>query len=168
MQILFEDTWGGGLGAGGEEDDRGWDGWMASLTRWMWVWVKSGSWWWTGRPGVLQFMGSQRVGHDWVTELNSTELILNWNLCLLESPTSRVLPWTPVELWRREWCVHTKSLQSCPTLCDPMDCSPPGSSVHGTLVHGQEYWYALPFPSWPRDWTCVSLVSCTGRQVRYH
>ena len=59
-----------GLGAGGEGDDRGWDGWMASLTRWTWVWVNSGSWWWTGRPGVLWFMGSQRVGHDWVTELN--------------------------------------------------------------------------------------------------
>ena len=58
-----------GLGAGGEGDDRGWDGWMASLTWWTWVWVNSGSWWWTGRPGVLQFMGSQRVGHDWVTEL---------------------------------------------------------------------------------------------------
>ena len=63
-----------GLGAGGEGDDRGWDGWMASRTRWMWVWVNSGSWWWTGRPGVLWFMGSQRVGHDWATELNWTEL----------------------------------------------------------------------------------------------
>ena len=59
-----------GLGAGGQGDNRGWDGWMASLTRWTWVWVNSGSWWWTGRPGVLRFMGSQRVGHDWVTELN--------------------------------------------------------------------------------------------------
>ena len=59
-----------GLGAGREGDDRGWDGWMISPTRWMWVWVNSGSWWWTGRPGVLSFMGSQRVGHDWATELN--------------------------------------------------------------------------------------------------
>ena len=59
-----------GLGAGGEGDDRGWDGWMASLTRWTWVWVNSRGWWWTGRPGVLRFMGSQRVGHDWATELN--------------------------------------------------------------------------------------------------
>ena len=59
-----------GLGAGGEGDDRGWDGWMASLTQWTWVWVNSGSWWWTGRPGVLQFMGLQRVRHDWATELN--------------------------------------------------------------------------------------------------
>ena len=58
-----------GLGAGREGDNRGWDGWMASLTRCTWIWVNSGSWWWTGRPGVLQFMGSQRVGHDWATEL---------------------------------------------------------------------------------------------------
>ena len=59
-----------GLGAGGKGDDRWWDGWMASSTRWTWVWVNSGSWWWTGRPGVLRFVGSQRVGHDWATELN--------------------------------------------------------------------------------------------------
>ena len=58
-----------GLRAGGEGDDWGWDGWMASLTRWMWVWVNSGSWWWTGRPGMLRLMGSQRVGHDWATDL---------------------------------------------------------------------------------------------------
>ena len=60
------------LKAGGEGDDRGWDGWMASLTWWTWVWVSSGNWWWTGRPGVLRFMGSQNVGHNWVTELNWT------------------------------------------------------------------------------------------------
>ena len=64
-----------GLGAGGEGDDRGWDGWMASLTRWTWVWVNFGSWWWTGRPGVLRFMGSQRVRHDWATELNWTDSV---------------------------------------------------------------------------------------------
>jgi len=64
-----------GLGAGGEGDDRGCDGWMASLTRWTWVWVNSGSWWWTGRPGVLRFMGLQRVGHNWATELNWTKSI---------------------------------------------------------------------------------------------
>jgi len=64
-----------GLGARGEGDDRGWDGWMASLTRWTWVSVNSGSWWWTGRPGVLGFMGSQRVGHDWATDLIWSDLI---------------------------------------------------------------------------------------------
>ena len=56
------------LKAGG--DDRGWDGWMASPIWWTWVWVSSRSWWWTGRPGVLQSMGSQRGGHYWATELN--------------------------------------------------------------------------------------------------
>ena len=61
-----------GLGAGGKGDNKGWDRWIASPTWWTWVWVNSGSWWWTGRPGVLQFMGSQRVGHNWVTELNWT------------------------------------------------------------------------------------------------
>ena len=63
------------LRAGGEGDNRGWDGWMASLTQWTWVWVNSGSWWWTRRPGVLLSMGSERVRHDWATELNWTELI---------------------------------------------------------------------------------------------
>ena len=76
-----------GLGAGGEGDNRGWDGWMASLTQWTRVWVNSGSWWWTGRPGMLRFMGSQGVGHDWVTELNWTKSktvlsILNWSFFL--------------------------------------------------------------------------------------
>ena len=64
----------GGIGAEGEGNDRGWDGWMASLTKWTWVWLNSRSWWWIGRPGVLQFMGSQRAGHDWAIELNWTEV----------------------------------------------------------------------------------------------
>ena len=64
-----------GLGTGGEGKDRGWDGWMALLTRWTWVWVNSGSCWWTGRPGVLRFMGLQRVGHDWATDLFWSEWI---------------------------------------------------------------------------------------------
>ena len=53
-----------------EGDNRGWDGWMSSPTQWMWVWESSGSWWWTGKPGMLQSTGAQRVIHDWVTELN--------------------------------------------------------------------------------------------------
>ena len=65
-----------GLGTRGEGGDRGWDGWMASRTQWTWVWVNSRSWWWRGRPGVLRFMGSQRVGHDWTTELNWLIFIL--------------------------------------------------------------------------------------------
>ena len=60
--------------------NRGWDGWMASPTQWTWVWVNYGSWWWTGRPGMLWFMESQRVGHDWETELSWTELNYSWGL----------------------------------------------------------------------------------------
>ena len=58
------------LRTGEEGEGRGWDGWMALPTQWTWVWVDSGSWWWTGRPGVLRFMWSQKVGHNWATELN--------------------------------------------------------------------------------------------------
>ena len=57
-------------------------GWMASLTQWTWVWASSGSWWWTGRPGVLQTMGSQRVRHDWVTEQQQNTPLLMFNLYL--------------------------------------------------------------------------------------
>ena len=63
------------LKAGGEGDNREWDCWMTSLTQWTWVWVKPRSWWWTGRPGMLRSMGSQRVGLNWVTELSWIELI---------------------------------------------------------------------------------------------
>ena len=73
------------LKAGGEGDSRGWDDWMASLTQWTWVWVNSGSWWWTGRPGELRFMGSQRVGHDWAIELNW----LLYFMCMNPSQHSR-------------------------------------------------------------------------------
>ena len=61
------------LKAGGEGDDRGWDGWMASPTQWTWVWVSAGCWWWTGKLGMLQAMGLQRVRHSWATEMNWTE-----------------------------------------------------------------------------------------------
>ena len=78
----------------GEGDDRGWDSWMASLTQWTWVWASSRSWWWTGKPGVLQSMESQRFRHNWVTEL--TELLSHvWFF---------VTPWTaasqaPLSMW---------------------------------------------------------------------
>ena len=65
-----------GLKAGGEGDDRGWDGWMASPTQWTWVWVSSGSWQMDREPGVLQSMGSQRVRHDWVTELTEKKIFI--------------------------------------------------------------------------------------------
>ena len=78
------------LRARGEGDDRGWDGWMASLTQWTWVWVNSGSWWWTGKPGVLRFMGLQRVRHNWATELNWMDIVEDFNYpirCYLSEAT---------------------------------------------------------------------------------
>ena len=63
------------LNVGGEGDDRRWDGWMAWLTQWIWAWVNSRSWWWTGRPGRLQSMGLQRVGHEWATELHVIKIL---------------------------------------------------------------------------------------------
>ena len=104
------------LRAGGEGDDRGWDGWMASRTRWTWVWGNSGSWWWTGRPGVLQPVESQRVGHDLASEqqLNTmmtfisraclsfpsqTSYPLNTNCSLLpQPPATTILPSFSVNL----------------------------------------------------------------------
>ena len=86
-----------GLGAGGEGDNRGWDGWMASPTWWTWVWVNSESWWWTGRSGVLRFTRSQRVGHDRTTELNWTVVILS----LLSYPS-------PGFLKENDKCVFSK------------------------------------------------------------
>ena len=82
----------------GEGDDRGWDGWMASPTQWNWVWVDSGSWWWTGRAGVLQFMGSVRVGHNWATELN-------WTWGLTVQFISNLLIW-PTVMWFHQSILH--------------------------------------------------------------
>ena len=69
----------------GEGDDRGRDCWVASLTQWTWVWVGSRSWWWTGKPGMLQPMRSQRVRHDWVTEINIIEWFTSSNNFLMNS-----------------------------------------------------------------------------------
>ena len=85
------------LRVGGEGDDRGWDGWMASPTQWTWVWVDSGSWWWTGRPGVLQSTGSQRVRHTWATELSVYIHLISVCVCVcsvVQSCLILVTPWT--------------------------------------------------------------------------
>ena len=97
---------------------------MALPSQCTWVWVNSRNWWWTGRPGVLWFMGSQKVRYDWATELN----------------------WTDIR--ERESDAATaaaKSLQSCPTLCDPIDSSPPGSPVSGILQARTLEWVAISF-----------------------
>ena len=80
------------LKVGGEGDVRGWDGWMASLTQCTWVWVASRNLWWTGKPGVLQSMGLQRVSHDWVTELTDWNSIMVVFTLLIVNPFSWMLP----------------------------------------------------------------------------
>ena len=106
------------LKAWGEGDNRGWDSWMASPTRWTWFWASSKSWWWTGKPGMLQSMGWQRVRHDWVTELN-------WTSYKLHISFGYNCTFSSVQL--------SSVTQLCPTLCDPMNCSTPGLPVHHQL-----------------------------------
>ena len=121
------------LRAGGEGDNREWDGWMALLIRWTQVWVDSGRWWWTGRLGVLWFMGSQRVRHDWVIKLN----------------------------WSKIYLKESEVSQSCLKLCDPMDYKLPHSSIHGILQARVLEWVAISFSegsSEPRDQTQVSRI----------
>ena len=89
------------LKAGGEGDDRGWDGGRASLTRWTWAWVNSGSWWWTGRPGVMRFKGLQRVGYDWATELTDWLLHPTHRNCVISNCFTK-------EIWGRK--IHFPSL----------------------------------------------------------
>ena len=84
-------------------DNRRWDGWMASATRWTWVWVNSGIWWWTGRPGMLQFMGSQRVGYDWATELNWINVFLGGKEAACNAGAWSSVPWSKMIPWRRKW-----------------------------------------------------------------
>ena len=118
-----------------EDEMAGWHHWLNEC-----VWVNSGSWWWTGRPGVLQFLGSQRVGHEWATELNWTELNPLWLGCVY----SDVL------------CVCA---QSCPTVYDSIDCSPSGISVHGFSRQELE-WVAFTISRWssqPRDGIHIAL-----------
>ena len=114
--------------AGGEGDDKGWDGWMASPTWWTWVWASSRSWWWTGKAGVLQSMGSQRVGHNWVIRTSFSSkmtglfyLLTFKNNILLKSSFERTLWFWPL-------CPQTRSL---PFLCPP-------SSAVASVAHSPE------------------------------
>ena len=86
----------------GEGDDRGWDDWIASPTQWTWVSVNSRSWWWTGRPGVLQFMGSQLVGHNWATELNWKCLSYNTDNMFQKNFLTKHAAWLLKELDQKE------------------------------------------------------------------
>ena len=135
------------LNAAPEGDNRGWDGWMASLTQWKWVWVNSRSWCWTGRPGVLQSMGSQRVGHNWVTELNWTELILIRRASQVAQLVKKLLaiqetPETWILLLGWEDSLEEGTATHCSTLAwripwteEPVSCSPWGGLKRLSTTH---------------------------------
>ena len=102
------------LKVGGEGDDRGWGGWMASPTQWTWVWVNSGSWLWTGRPGMLHSMGLQRVRHNWETELN-------WKLLQWESISYWCFEGFGASVWRGKGKDSNIHLNICYVLGTELD-----------------------------------------------
>ena len=115
-----------------EEEDRGWDSWMASPTQWTWVWASSWSWWWTEKSGLLKSLGLQRVGHDWATELNWTEL--NWKLdcqgqiCKITS----ILRNLGLLLKMRDCLWNVRSYLQF-RISPRRECDPPGDSRGGWL-----------------------------------
>ena len=136
------------LGAGAEGDDRGWDHWMASPTRGKWVWVDSGSWWWTGRPGLLQFVGSQRIGHDWATELNwclyqkkkSHPSLYGYTLCVkayLFQVPCRHIPFQPLNLFQNNiFSMEFFSFRQSKGLSHLLDSSEIPSVLHTSKIDG--------------------------------
>ena len=136
--------------------DRGWDGWMASPTQWIWIWVNSRSWWWTGRPGVLQSMGSQRVGHDWP---NWTEQIkymfTDWNICFQQhskvrestikvpgiwSQTDPHLEPSSITVWSWESCWTSLSFAF-------LICNGKMGYNSGLCIHCRFYMSCIKFPA---------------------
>ena len=100
------------LKVGGEGDNRGWDGWMASQTRWTWVWVSSGSWWWTGKPGCNPW--GYRVRHDWATELNwansqRSEKIIHLLIRKGYYLTIEIWENSNWKIWSSEWKIQWKT-----------------------------------------------------------
>ena len=136
----------------GEGDNRGWDDWMASPTRWTWIWVNSRSWWWTGRPGMVQFMGLQRVGHDWATELNW------WNDSKprshhMNSLIRKVILDARLHISSFALIVHILLLSSC------FGNQKEGDSCSLFSVSVESWWILLPLsmPSKPLFWSQSTL-----------
>ena len=172
----------GGIGSRRRRDDRGWDGWMASLTRWTWVCMDFRSWWLTRKPGMLRFMGSQRVGHDWETELNWTlnfDTVLTSSsflkfLLLLENYISSVQLFSLFWLFATPWtaaCQTSLSITNTRSLLKLMSIESVMTSNHLILCHP---FFFLPsiFPSirvfsnesalpirWPKCWSFSFNIS---------
>ena len=130
------------LRAGGEENDRGWDSWVASLTQGTWVWANSRRWWRTEKSDVLKSMGSQTVGHDWVTEQQqrSKSLDLLWEVQKRDYLRTKGFPGGTSGKES-----ESEVSQSCLTLCDPMDCSLQRSSIHGIIQARVPEWVAISY-----------------------
>ena len=140
------------LKAGGDGDDRGWDGWMASPIQWTGVWASSRRWWRTEKPRMLQSTGSQRVGtqmNNWTT----TDLLCSLGDIL---HTIYLIPLTTL------YSACCLAAQSCLTPYDPMDCSPPGSSVHGILQRRILEWVTIFFSRgiFPTRGSNLGLLHC--------
>ena len=142
------------LKAGGEGDNRGWDGCMASLTWWTCVWVSSGSWWWTGKPGVLQSMESQRVRHDWATELTvsfCSFLLLYYYFFLLYNIVL-VLPYIDMNPPRVYMC--SPSWTPFPSPIPSLWVIPMHQLQAPCIMH--QTWTGNPFHIW--QFTCFNAI----------
>ena len=146
--------------------------WLDGITtQWTWVWANPGRWWKTGKPGVLQSTGSLRVGHDWATEPNW--MFWEENSCLFQGWVLKGIFHKLQSCSCMQTSVCAKALQSCPTLCNPVGCSPPGSYVHG-ILHGVGSCRAFLHGIFPIQGLSnpgidpATLVSCIGRQILYH
>ena len=134
--------------------------------QWTWTWENSRRWWWTGRPGVLQSIGSQRVRHDWATEMNWTELMPATGF-VRDHESLAVDCWSYNVLHRLAF--HLLFIrQSCPTLCDPIDCSKPGLPVpHHLLEMAQVHVHCIGDaiqPSHPLTPSSPSALDLSQRQ----
>ena len=157
---------------------------MASPTQWTWIWVDYGSWWQTGRPGVLRFMGSQRVGHDWATELNWTEALGNGNFRRSPGgsnlqPDLRLLPWSlDAQCLLADLCYpdsplslpclpKSRTTQQSPPPSPPQSSVFQGSSVHEILHARTLEWVAISFSMgfFPNQESNPGLLHC--RQILY-
>ena len=132
------------LKVGGEGDDRGWDDWMASPTQGTWVWASSGSWWWTGRPGMLQSMGSQRVGRDWAAELKWTNETIG---------LARKFFWLLSKNKRHNFLSHQELYWTAYSLCFPTFCHFLGNFIISSSQSFLSFWTKKS-----SQWFCYSLL----------
>ena len=155
----------GGIGGRRRRDDGGWDGWMASPTWWTWVLVNSGRWWWTGRPGVLQFLELQRVGHNWATELNWTCCFIVWYQVYLLTDVTSI--WHPLLV--QSCFTHIKNLLRWIWLSSIISWSISGNSWVATVFAVNTYFYIVKIGCKPelriQPWLVLKMCPLILRHV---